>query len=270
PNPARARGRAAWSRTLVDSLRQRLRRRVLVSQRLFPPEVVLHVGEVPVRPGRHDVGGRRHYSGEALFHRQARLAPRGHPALENRDILIAELAEGRGGERRAAAVRAGDRDRRALRRSDVADPELEPPARRPARTGHGTGGEVLARIDEDHGRRWRGLQVARRDRLRLRARLLIAGGGLLRQPSLERAAARRPGGRAAVDGEDLAKSHLPIPRGDQGGARLLVAREDDLTVLDDGHVVGALHRLAAGEPPEARDVTGRVFLGGPHVDQVDR
>ena len=47
----------------TPSRNRSLRRgRVLVPERLFPAQVVLHVGKVPVGPIRHDVSGRRHHA----------------------------------------------------------------------------------------------------------------------------------------------------------------------------------------------------------------
>src|SRR6266545_5085310 len=48
---------------------------VLAPQRLFPPQVVLHVGEVAVGPEQHHISGRRHHTGQPRFHRQAGLLP---------------------------------------------------------------------------------------------------------------------------------------------------------------------------------------------------
>src|SRR5262249_6377043 len=197
-----------------------------------------------------------------------RLLPRGHAAVKDREVLVAELLEGRGRERRPHAVDAGHRDRGCLRRHDVADPELEPAPGNPARARYLAAREFLARGDGDERRRRRRLKIARRDGPGGAARLRPSGGYLVRQALFERAAARRPRGDAAVDGEDIAESHLPVPRSDQRGARLLVAREDDRSVLHRGHVIGALDRLASGEPPEAGNVARGIFVGCPYLDAL--
>ena len=131
-------------------------------------------------------------------------------------------------------------------------------------------GEVLAGVDEQDQVRLFCVQVLGGYLFHRCFRLAQGGDAAGREPGLDGLAGSLPGGRAAVHGEDVLMSHLPVHGGGDGGPDFAVAAEDVGGVLDHGHIVGTLHGLSAGEPLEAGYVACFVFFLGAHVDQIDR
>src|SRR6266540_6265415 len=66
---------------------------VLIPEGFFPPEVVHHIGEVAVRPGKHHVRRRRQDACQPFLHWEARGLPGGYAAIQRRDVLVAQLLE---------------------------------------------------------------------------------------------------------------------------------------------------------------------------------
>ena len=112
------------------------------------------------------------------------------------------------------------------------------------------------------------MQLSGRNRLHFGLGLTQAGDGVLRHPRLQVQACRGPSFEAAFDHVDFLEPELPVPGRYDCGPGLPVANKDNGAILYHQHVIGTLHHLAAGEPPESRDVARHVLFGSAHVNEV--
>ena len=129
-------------------------------------------------------------------------------------------------------------------------------------------GEIGADLNVDDHHRFGGVQLLGRKQFHLAPRSIETAGPSITGTGLQLTSAGSPGNGPAVHGVDLFKAELPVPRSNERGPSLAIAREDHRAVLDHQNIIRTLHNLSAGEPAETGDVPGGVFLGGAHIDEV--